>query len=223
MTDLRHALTDYLTVRRQLGFELKTVGRMLDSYVGFMEQAGAGRITTELTLAWAMLPTGAHPHQWRQRLGMVRGFARYLSTIDPDTEVPPEHLLSAHRPRVAPYIYSPAEIAALVAAAQALTPPLRAATFETVIGLMASSGLRLGEALALNRADVDLAGGALHVRADKRNKQREVPLHPSTTQALHRYSQIRDERWPQPKTTAFFVSIQGDRWRRARSTRRSRN
>ena len=176
MNDLRQVLKDYLLIRRQLGYKLKADERLLENFVAFLERAGAVRITTELAVMWARLPVDARPHRWRQRLGIVRGFARYLATIDPDSEVPSKDLLPAHRPRVAPYIYSPAEITALMRAAGALTPPLRAASYRTVIGLMATTGLRLGETLDLDRQDVDLHDGALHVRA-RQTKQREVPLH----------------------------------------------
>jgi integrase/recombinase XerD len=211
MTDLRSVLQDYLTIRRRLGFELKDAGRLLEDYVRFLERAGTEHVTTELALAWAKLPVDAHPQWWRRRLGYARGFARYLSTIDPDTEVPSKDLLPAHLPRVAPYLYSQAEIAALMAAARELTPPLRAVTCETLIGLMAVTGLRIGEALGLDRADVDLDDGALHVRHAKQHKQREVPLHNSTTWALREYSRVRDRHCRKPRTPAFFVSAQGSR------------
>jgi integrase len=210
MTDLRVAAHDYLTVRRQLGFELKQPGRTLEDFVEFMQRAGMARVTTELALMWAT-SVQAHPYRWRRRLGVVRGFARYLSTIDPTTEIPPEDLLPAALPRVAPYLYSPAEIQALMAAARALSPRLRAATFETVIGLLAVTGLRPGEALGLDRADIDLSDGALHVRAAKQNKHREVPLHDTTTIALRKYSRLRDHHLRVPSSPAFFVSQQGSR------------
>jgi len=114
-------------------------------------------------------------------------------------------------PQGAPYIYSPAEITALMHAAGMLTPPLRAASYRTVIGVMATSGLRLGEALGLDRQDVDLSGGALQVRAGKQQKQREVPLHQSTTEALRRYARLRERRWPTPQTPAFFLNTRGGR------------
>lgn len=210
MTDLRAAAHDYLAVRRRLGFELKHPGRTLEDYVEFMDHAGAERVTTELALMWAT-SVQAHPHRWRRRLGVVRGFARYLSTIDPATEIPPEDLLPATLPRVAPYLYSPAEIQALMSAARALSPRLRAATIETVIGLLAVSGLRPGEALGLDRADVDLSDGLLHVRAAKQNKHREVPLHDTTTTALREYGRLRDRHRPMPSSPAFFVSPRGSR------------
>jgi integrase/recombinase XerD len=210
MTDLRSAMNDYLTVRRQLGFALETVGRRLENYVEFSERAGAEHVTSELALQWAT-SVPAQPYTWRRRLGVVRGFARYLSTIDPQTEIPSEDLLRASLPRVAPYLYSQAEIAALMSAARELTPPLRAATFDTIIGLLAVSGLRAGEALGLDRGDVDLHDGAIHVRAGKQAKQREVPLHQSSIQALLEYSRQRDRCLPEPQSSAFFVAPAGTR------------
>ena len=126
MTTLREAFGNYLRVRRRLGLEMPQDGRLLEGFVEFLEQAGAQRITTEMALAWARLPVDAHPHTWRQRLSVVRGFARYLATIDPASEVPSKDLLPGHRPRIAPHIYTDEEIVALMTAAGELRPPLRA-------------------------------------------------------------------------------------------------
>jgi len=120
-TSLRQALHDYLPLRRRLGFELKNEGRLLEQFVCFLEQAGAGYVTTELARVWARQPIGAHPSHWRERLGIVRGFARYLATLEPDSAVAAKDLLPAHRPRVIPYLYTPAEIAALMGAARGLS------------------------------------------------------------------------------------------------------
>ena len=211
MIDLRASLRDYLAVRRQLGFELKEAGRGLDDFVGFLERAHAARVTTELAVAWAKLPVDAHPDHWRRRLGWVRGFARYVATSDPDSDVPSKDLLPARGDRVAPHIYSEPEIVALMAAARTVRPPLTAASIETLIGLMASTGLRLGEALGLDRQHVDLEDGVLHVRAAKQSKQREVPLHPATTGALRDYARVRDRHSPKPETAAFFTNSVGTR------------
>jgi integrase/recombinase XerD len=211
MSTLREVLGDYLRIRRKLGFELVRAGRELEDFVGFLEQAHAERITTELALKWAKQSVDASAYYWRLRLGTVRGFARYLATVDPRSEVPPQDLLPATYTRVAPYLYSEAEIVALMAAAGALRPSLRGATYRTVIGLMASTGLRIGEALGLDRHDVDLADGALHVHGGKQRKQREVPVHQTTTDALREYARERDRRASAPETPAFFVSHQGRR------------
>jgi integrase/recombinase XerD len=208
---LRAALDDYLRIRRRLGFAMPQDGRMLEGFVEFLDRAGAQRITTESALAWARLPVDVHPFTWRQRLTVARGFARYLATVDPASEVPATDLLPERRPRIAPYVYSEQEIAALMAAARGLRPALRAARHETLIGLLAVTGCRPGEALGLDRADVDLDNGVVHVRAGKNNKQRQVPLHPSTISALRAYAGLRDAHFPTPSTPAFFLSARGRR------------
>jgi integrase len=214
VTALREALAGYLQIRRRLGFAMPQDGRLLEGFVGFLEQEGAERITTDLALRWARMPVHAHPHRWRQRLGVARGFARHPATIDPASEVPSKDLLPGHRPRIAPYIYTDAEIAALMAAAGQLGPPLRAARHQTLIGLLAVTGIRPGEALALDRQDVDLRHGVLHVRAGKQHKQREVPLHDSTISALRQYARLRDALFPPPSTPAFFIGARGRRMAR---------
>lgn len=211
MTSLRDALADYLQLRHRLGFAMPQDGRLLEGFVSFLEQAGADRITTELALDWARLPGQAHPSYWRQRLSVARGFARHLATLDPASEVPSPDLLPAHRPRIAPYIYTGEQIAALIAAAGRLTPRLRAVRHQTLIGLLAVTAMRPGEALALDRDDVDLRRRVVLVRTGKQNKQRELPLHDSTVTALGDYALLRDARYPQPATPAFFLSSHGGR------------
>jgi integrase len=211
MSPLRDALADYLRLRRQLGFEMPQDGRLLEGFVEFLEQAGAERITTKLALEWARMPAGVHPHYWRQRLSVVRGFARHLATTDPASEIPSKDLLPGTRQRLAPHIYTDAEITALMAAAGRLRPRLRAARHQTLIGLLAVTGMRPGEALALDRDDVDLRDGVVHVRAGKQKKQREVPLHPSTVTALREYARLRNARFPEPSTPAFFIGARGRR------------
>jgi integrase len=215
MTRVRAAMEDYLRIRRRLGFEMPQDGRLLEGFVDFLEQAGAERITTELALGWARKPVDAHPHTWRQRLTVARGFARHLATIDPASEVPSPDLLPGHRPRIAPYIYADSEIAALIDAARRLRPPLRAARHVTLIGLLAVTAMRPGEAVALDRDDVDLRHGVLHVRAGKQKKQRDVPLHASTVSALRDYTRLRDTSCPTPATPAFFISARGRRMARS--------
>ena len=145
------------------------------------------------------------------RLSVVRAFARHLHAIDPVHDVPPTGLLPAKTHRATPYLYSDANIAALMAAARQLRSPLRAATFETLVGLLAVTGLRIGEALRLDRDDVELTFGVLRIRQTKFGKSREVPLHPSTVEALAAYALRRDELCPRPREQAFFVSTAGTR------------
>ena len=211
MTALHQSLRDYLRLRRGLGYELERDELELEKFVAFLERAGSERITTELALRWAKMPANQHPVVWRHRLSRVRGFARYAATTDASTEIPPQDLLRAHQPRTPPYIYSSEEISQLMAAARSLQPALTAATLATVIGLMDCTGIRMREAIALDRVDVDLEDGVLDIRASHNRRQRLVPLHPTTTTALTRYVSVRDEQCPHPATPAFFVTKLGRR------------
>lgn len=211
MSELRTALDDYLVVRRSLGYQLDKAGRLLTDFVGYVEEQGATHVTTELALAWATRPAGAHPAWWRHRLGAVRGFANHLLSVDTRTEVPPTDLLPASRPRMTPYLYSEMELAGLMAAAHNLSPALRGATYETLIGLLVVSGLRIGEALSLDQDDIDEDRLALVVRRSKPGSSREVPLHETTIEALRTYARLRDRQFPAPRSQGFFVGMQGTR------------
>ena len=211
MTGLAGHVADYLELRRGLGFKLDKEAHLLTDFAGFAERAGTGTVTVDTAVAWAALPAGATPVWIAQRLGMVRQFARYLHTIDADAEIPPVGLLPARTARSAPFLYSPADIAALIAAARALPHPLRAATFATLIGLLAATGMRGGEAMRLDRHDVDWEHGALTVRDSKFGKSRLLPLHASTIDALADYRVQRERLCPTPKTASFLVSTSGAR------------
>jgi len=211
MSGLRAELANYLAVRRALGFKLGRAGLLLADFVGYLEANGTDTITTENAFTWASLPVNASSDWWGYRLSVVRAFARHLHAIDPVHDVPPTGLLPAKTHRATPYLYSDANIAALMAAARQLRSPLRAATFETLVGLLAVTGLRIGEALRLDRDDVELTFGVLRIRQTKFGKSREVPLHPSTVEALAAYALRRDELRPRPREQAFFVSTAGTR------------
>lgn len=207
---LRAALADYLAVRRALGFKLARDGLLLEQFVGFCEHAGASRVTTSLALDWVNSPTKASPSWLAMRLSVVRGFASWLQAADPATELPPTGWLPPRR-RTTPYLYSGADVAALMAAARQARWPLSAATYETLIGLLAVTGMRVGEAIRLERADVSLSDGLLTVRESKFGKSRQLAIHPSTVAALRRYSRRRVELSPAPGEQAFFVHPTGNR------------
>ncbi len=212
MSALRQAVGDYITLRRALGSKLERHPRLLESFADYQEAAGATTITIELALSWVRLPgDDANPTYLSNRLCAVRGFARHLQAFDPATEVPPARLLPWPKCRAAPYIYSEDDIAALMRAARLLTPVLRAATYESLIGLLSVTGMRVGEGIRLNRDDVDFDGGVLTIWDSKFAKSREVPVHPGTLDALRTYAQRRDELCPQPRTASFFVSAAGTR------------
>lgn len=211
MSELRDALDNYLAIRRALGFKLQRAGLLLADLIAYLEANGASTITIEAALAWATLPPNGASDWWGQRLSIVRGFARHLHAIDPAHEVPPAGLLPARSHRATPYLYSETDIAALMSAARLFRSPLRAATIETLVGLLAATGLRIGEAIGLDRDDVDLGEGVLTIRLSKFTKSREVPLHASTVDALTVYARCRDRLCPRPLDPAFFVSTAGTR------------
>ena len=209
MSVLDLAVENYLQTRRALGFKLVRHGRLLPTLARFLDQAGAATLTTELALAWASLPA-EHPEECAHRLSIARGFAQYLQTLDANTEVPPADLLPRQRRRASPYLYSDADVVALMAATSTLRFPFRSATYCTLIGLLAVTGMRVGEAIALDRDDLDWTHHCLTIRNGKFGASRELPLHPSTIEALAKYAQLCDQRWPRAKTP-FFVSLAGTR------------
>jgi integrase/recombinase XerD len=211
MSQLSGHAADYLELRRALGFRLEKEGRLLPDFAAFAEAAGAGTVTVDLAVRWAARPEGTSPVWAAQRLSMVRGFARYLQTVDPAAQMPPADLLPARTRRVTPYIYSDAEIAALMTAARALRNPLKAATLETLIGLLAVTGLRGSEAMRLDGQDLDAPAGMLTVRATKFRKSRQLPLHQTTLGALSGYQALRDQLCPAPATASLLVSTTGAR------------
>jgi integrase/recombinase XerD len=213
MSALRQALDDYLALRCAMGFKLHEARRLLPQFVAFLERQGAASITTDRAVRWATQPRHVQPAEWARRLRLVRGFAQYRSAVDPATEIPPPDLLPYRPQRRAPYLYSDAEIAQLVQAASHLPSPtgLRAHTYATAFGVLATTGMRISELVALENDDIDRTEGLLTIRHTKFGKSRCLPLHPTTQQALCRYVKRRDRVYPIPNSPSFFVSAQGTR------------
>ena len=203
MTMMRRRLEHYLTLRRALGFKLERAGLWLPDFVHHLERSGAATITTALAVEWAK--------QSPARLTMVRGFAEYLSALDPRTEVPARELLPVRSRRATPYLYSDQDVGQLMDAARSQLRPLRGHTYATLIGLLAVTGMRVGEAIALDRADVDWTQGAIIVRFGKFRRSREVPLHDTALAALGDYARIRDRSVRHPRAPAFLLSSTGTR------------
>jgi integrase len=210
---LEQAVVDYLTLRRALGFRLERAERLLAQFVGWLAARGLEVVTTEAALQWATLPADADPRWWDHRLTTVRMFATYLHTLAPQHEVPPAGLIRCRPARATPYLYSEVEIAALMAAASRLRRPLRAVTYETLIGLLAVTGMRVGEVIGLDRGDFDPKPGTLTVRGAKFGKSRLIPLHVTTVSAVDGYLRRRDELLPAPVSPALLVSLRGTRLR----------
>jgi len=211
VTDLRETLDNYLQIRRALGFRLRDHEPVLHDFVDDLDRVGLDHITTEHALAWAVQPVGVQPYRWRARLSMVAAFASYVKAFDPLTEVPATDLLGYRHSRPTPFLYSRDEVDRLLAAAGELSPPWRAMTHKTLFGLLAVAGLRVGEAIRLDRVDVEFRTGLLTVRDTKFKKSRRLPLHSSTVQALAQYTEQRDHHFPRPQTGSFFVSVRGSR------------
>ncbi|MBW1689033.1 MAG: tyrosine-type recombinase/integrase [Deltaproteobacteria bacterium] len=211
MSDLHQILQDYLSVRRSLGFKLEREGSLLPAFVTFLDKSGSAVITSALALAWAKQPAAATTYWWAARLSMVRTFARYAHTLDPRTEIPPHDVLPRNRPRLQPYIYSDADVAALMAATCRISDPFRAHTYRTLLGLLASTGMRVGEAINLDRTDLEPEEGIITVRDGKFGKSREVPLHPTSLEAIEDYAKHRNRCLSRPVSSAFFLSLAGSR------------
>jgi site-specific recombinase XerD len=213
MNPLTTHLDNYLKLRRQLGYKLRGSGFLLHRFVRFAQQKRANFITTKLALGWATHPPHIPPVQKARRLGMVRRFAQYVSVRDLRTEVPAQKLLPSRMARRAPYLYQAEDILRLIEATRQIdtTCPLKGASYATLTGLLAVTGMRVGEAIGLDRNDVDLTCGLVTVRHAKGDKPRLVPLHRSSRQILRHYAVLRDEVFPRPFCSSFFVSERGTR------------
>jgi integrase len=203
---------DYLRLRRSLGFELEATEFVLLEFARFADRTEHhGPLTTELMLQWASRRGDHSPKYRAQRLSAVRSFARYLAAQDGQSEVPDQRLLGGVCRRQQPHIYSDSQLRQLLngAADLAAVYPLRPKTYTTVFGLLASTGLRISEALGLHRTDVDLDAGILRIRQTKFHKSRLVPMHPTVTRALRHYATRRDGNVVGRSSLTFFVGGKG--------------
>ena len=211
MNTLRQAMEDYLELRRGLGFKLVNYGAWLREFVSFLEKNNASHITTALAVQFALRDSHQEAKAQASRYSAVRGFASYRSGVDPATEIPPRGLVRGRTRRARPYLYSDQEVCQLLQAARQLpsTYSLRPWTYYCLFGLLAVTGLRLGEALNLQCQDIDWAEGILTIRRTKFGKSRLVPLHPSTVKVLAAFMKRRDRFFAECSTRTgshFFVT-----------------
>jgi len=208
-------VAEYIALRRRLGYRSPSQERALRAFARYLDQHGhEGPIPLEASLDWATSTASNDPRNPARRLATVRGFLRHLSAVDGDTTVPPPGLLGPVGYRTPPHLYSDAEISELLQAATGLAPAggLRPHCYATLFGLIACTGLRISEVLALACGDVDLADGVLTVRAGKRGRTRLVPLHPSALTPLRDFATDRSRRFgPAGKDAAFFRTDRSDR------------
>jgi integrase/recombinase XerD len=211
MKTLRRHLAEYLVMRSALGFKTDRARWLLTSFVAFVEATPRALITNELALAWAKCPADAHPGWWAQKLSTVCIFARYVHLVDPRHQIPDRQLLTASTPRSTPVLYSSRDIRRILRAACNLESPFRALTYETLLGLLAATGMRVGEALRLDCEHADWKNQLLQIHASKFRKSREVVLHRTVIDALSRYAAERDRYHRKPRSNAFFLSLSGTR------------
>ncbi len=212
MNGLHTAVADYLALRNGLGHDLADAARLLPRFAAWMQQTGQSTVTVVAALDWCQQPDAAPGSVvWSRRMTAVRGFARYLAGIDPATEVPPRGLLPWRQRWRPPFIYTSADIGALLEAARTMASPRRAVTYETLFGLLAATGMRVGEAIRLDRSDIDWPQGVVLIRQSKFGKSRLVPLHTSSIVALRDYADRRAEFRPRPGNDSFFLSLTGRR------------
>lgn len=189
---LKRAVERYIGLRHATGFKFESEARALRHFADFAGAKGDTHVTAATALEWAT--NGPTPGQRGRRLGQVTGLAKYLKAEDPAHEIPPAGVFTVARNRPSPYIYSPGEIARILETAGQLRrskiTPLRAELYQTLFGLIAATGLRLGEGLRLRFDDL-LPDGVLRIRKTKFAKTRLVPMHPTVAAALNRYLVLR--------------------------------
>jgi site-specific recombinase XerD len=211
MRDLRKDLREYIDLRRALGYKLRKHEPRLTEFIGVLKGHGTDRITTKLSVAWATESSKGHKHSCCERLRIVRSFARHLSSMDARTEIPPTGMLRQPQTALRPYIYTSEEIGRLLAAAHRLFSPrgLRCHTYHHLVGLLATTGMRSGEAVRLAETDVNLAEGLLTIRESKFGKSRVIPLHPTTVEALTAYKARRNAFLKRAEVPTFFINERG--------------
>ena len=212
MRSLHDELDTYLAQRRGLGFQLQTSEYLLRQFLGWLNDHDKREtFTVEDAVQWARVPVDAAPVWWSQRLTAVRPFAAWLNACGADVPRIPSGLLPARTTRRAPFIYSQTDLdRLLVACPLFFTHPRVAATMSTIIGLLAATGLRIGEALRLQVPDLDVADNLLQVHATKTPLDRLVPLHPTTTRVLVDYLTLPERLATGPSPTGpIFVNNRG--------------
>jgi integrase len=211
MTALDDRLAGYLAVRRALGYKLARTEKLLAQFIAWLQARGEQAITTDLALEWATLPPATGSNWHAHRLSVVRAFAAHLHALDPAHEIVPQDLLPQRPNRAVPYLYTDSEVLALIDATSVIPTPHRAATMRALIALLTVTGMRIGEAIRLDRGDIDHARDTLTVRESKFGKSRELAVDASTTEALRAYLRRRDRPVPTEPTPAVFTSAAGTR------------
>lgn len=211
MKSLKHAVEEYINYRCSLGFILTHDKSILNQFVSYMKMKKATYVTREHAIALAKLNQHAARESWAVRLATIRRFAEYWVHMDPRTEIPTQCLGSCTYPRRAPYIYSYDEIRRILEYCEKSSSAyeIERYSYFTWYGLLATTGMRIGEVARLDRNDLNLAEGIITIHNSKFKKSRHVPLHGSTMDALKGYLNYRDHYIPKPKTSRLFIDHLG--------------
>ncbi len=203
----------YIALQHSLGYQFRKQAASLHAFIQYVSRTQArGPLSQALALEFVMA-NELTPNGRAIRYAVIRRFAQYYLAFDPCTESLDRRALPRSRAVAPPRILNEQELFSLMTASQrvSVAQPLRGQTLSTVIGLLASTGLRSGEALRLDRSDVDLTTGVLQIRKTKFRKDRLVPVHASTVVALREYVRHRDLAFPVSQMAAFFISTRGTR------------
>lgn len=211
MIALEDRLAGYLAMRRALGYRLERAEKLLGQFIAWMNEQGEQTITAAAALAWATLPPASDSNWHAHRLSVVRRFAAHVHALDGAHELVPQDLLPQRSRRAVPYLYTHTEIRALMTASSVIPTPHRAATMRALVGLLAVTGMRIGEAIRLDRGDIDERRGVLSVIESKFGKSRELAVQASTIAALRAYLARSDRPVPAQPTDAVFTSAAGTR------------
>lgn len=213
MNKLNQAVREYLTVRRQLGFSLRNVEVVLNSFVSFLKMKNADHITTQLALEFVTANPKASSSWQAKKLGVIRRFALYLHTFDTRTEIPSTELLPFSYHRRPPYIYTDRDIVNLLGIFQKnmTRGSIAVQTYYTLFGLIAVTGMRTGETLTLKGNSVDLKEGIITIYESKCRKSRKLPIHRSTIEALKHYCRCRNKYLGNKTSEYFFVNDHGSK------------
>jgi integrase/recombinase XerD len=213
MRDLRTDLREYIELRRALGYKLRKHEARLREFIAFLETKRADYITAKLAIGWASESSNGHNYSGFERLSFIRSFATHLSAMDPRTEIPPTGSIRRPPTALRPYTYTQEEIGRLMAAAPKLPSPrkLRCHTYYHLIGLLATTGMRSGEAVRLAKSDVNFADGLITIQKSKFGKSRVIPIHTTTARALAAYKARRDAFLKRAVASSFFISEHGGR------------
>ena len=214
MTHLQKCLNDYLALRRALGFKLIREGMWLPDFIRSIRANKSPYVTVEDSLRWAKGKKIPPPPSWVKRLGMARKFSLYLHALNPrHEEIPKELVIHESRKKFSPYIYSKQDVLRLMTESNKFRTRFKRDTYSTLIGLLAATGMRVGEAIRMDKTDFNPNLRLIWIRHSKFGKSRQIPLHPTTTKALCRYAKKRDRNITKNTNPAFFLSTSGTRVR----------